>query len=346
MNKQFTRREFLMLGAGSLAALAFRPFQLTGDETDTGEIARIAIKSVSVYSKPDDKSEILYQRYRDDLVNLYYMVDSDGSPQYNRIWYRVWGGYIHSAHLQHVKTRYNPVATALTAERQLGEITVPMTQSMRYIGNNKWQPEYRLYYESVHWVTAIDEGPDGDAWYRLHDELLEVDYHIPATHIRMIPSDELLPISPDVDPFKKRIEVSIAHQSVKAYEDDQLVLDTRISSGVPQGRKVNGKTPTDTPTGEFHIQSKMASKHMGDGNLTSDIGAYELPGVPWTCFFEPKTGVAFHGTYWHTNYGLPMSHGCVNMRVAEAKWIFNWSTPVFEPTDIERRGYGTLVIVS
>jgi hypothetical protein len=335
-----------MLGAGSLAAMAFRPFMNDGEELDSEDIARIAIKSVSVYTKPDDKSVILYQRYRDDLVNLYYQVDSDGSPQYNRIWYRVWGGYIHSAHLQHVKIRLNQIASTLEAERQLGEITVPLTQSMRYIGNKKWQPEYRLYFESTHWVTSIDEGPDGEAWFRLRDELLHVDYHIPAIHMRLIPSDELTPISPDVDPYKKRIEVSLAHQSLKAYENDQLIMDTRISSGVPQGRNVAGKIPTDTPTGEFHIQSKMASKHMGDGNLTSDIGAYELPGVPWTSFFEPKTGVALHGTYWHSNFGLPMSHGCVNMRTAEAKWIFRWSTPVFESTDIERRGNGTLVIVS
>ncbi len=77
---------------------------------------------------------------------------------------------------------------------------------------------------------------------------------------------------------------------------------------------------------------------MGDGNLTSDIEAYELPGVPWTSFFEPETGVAFHGTYWHNNFGIPMSHGCVNMRTHEAKWLFRWATPVSSPTDISKIG--------
>ncbi len=89
-------------------------------------------------------------------------------------------------------------------------------------------------------------------------------------------------------------------------------MHTKISSGMPQATPPPGQTSTDTPRGEFNVQSKMPSKHMGDGNLTADLNAYELPGVPWVCFFEPENGVATHGTYWHTNYGTTMSHGCVN----------------------------------
>jgi lipoprotein-anchoring transpeptidase ErfK/SrfK len=91
----------------------------------------------------------------------------------------------------------------------------------------------------------------------------------------------------------------------------------------------------------------MPSKHMGDGNLAAD--GYDLPGVPWTQFFH-ETGVALHGTYWHNNFGIPMSHGCVNMDTEQAKWLFRWTTPVYETKIIdhsswEKRGYGTLVIV-
>jgi lipoprotein-anchoring transpeptidase ErfK/SrfK len=88
----------------------------------------------------------------------------------------------------------------------------------------------------------------------------------------------------------------------------------------------------------------MASKHMGNGQLTDDLEAYELPGVPWTTFFA-QNGVALHGTYWHTNYGMTMSHGCVNMRTEEAKWIFRWTTPVIAPETWEQTGYGTRVLV-
>ncbi|NTV36907.1 MAG: L,D-transpeptidase, partial [Anaerolineaceae bacterium] len=85
---------------------------------------------------------------------------------------------------------------------------------------------------------------------------------------------------------------------------------------------------------------------MGDGNLTDNIEAYELPGVPWVSFFVMDLGVAFHGTLWHQNYGTPMSHGCINMKPEESKWIFNWTTPVYQVGKIETNGYGTLVTVT
>jgi lipoprotein-anchoring transpeptidase ErfK/SrfK len=103
--------------------------------------------------------------------------------------------------------------------------------------------------------------------------------------------------------------------------------------------------PTETPRGIFNIDPKVPAKHMGNGQLTAEIGAYELPGVPWTCFFEHMTGIAFHGTYWHDNFGGRMSHGCVNMRIEDAKWLYRWSTPVAKPSDWTRKGYGTRVEV-
>jgi lipoprotein-anchoring transpeptidase ErfK/SrfK len=84
---------------------------------------------------------------------------------------------------------------------------------------------------------------------------------------------------------------------------------------------------------------------MGNGKLTSDINAYELPGVPWVAFFV-DTGVAFHGTFWHDNYGNEMSHGCVNMRPEEAKWLYRWLTPIADPGKMVNGGKGTKVIVT
>ena len=89
---------------------------------------------------------------------------------------------------------------------------------------------------------------------------------------------------------------------------------------------------------------KMPAKHMGDGNLFADLDGYELPGVPWTSFFTSQ-GHAFHGTYWHNNFGTPMSHGSINMRTEEAKWLFHWVRPIAEIGKTYNRGYGTLVQV-
>jgi len=85
-------------------------------------------------------------------------------------------------------------------------------------------------------------------------------------------------------------------------------------------------------------------RHMGDGRITADLEAYELPGVPWVSFFH-ETGVAFHGTYWHTDFGIPRSHGCVNMRPEEAKWLYRWTTPMAPASERLQSGYGTTVIV-
>jgi len=351
MAAKYTRREFLKLVGLGLGSLAFRPFFGGEEPANSGDLARIAIKSVSVYSQPWDKSKILYQRYRDDLVNVYYEVVSEHGPGYNPLWYRVWGGYIHSAYLQRVKISLNPVASGVLEKGQLAEVTVPFTQTQQFKSKALgWKNVYRLYQDSVHWVVGIEQGTDGRPWYRIKDELFDadkLDYFAPAEHFRLIPAEELAPISPEVPPGKKKVEVSISQQTLTAFENGNIVLKTKISTGVPMATPPPGQPSTDTPTGEFHVQNKMPSKHMGDGNLTDDLEAYELPGVPWVCFFEPEHGVATHGTFWHTNYGMTMSHGCVNMRPEEAKWLYRWMTPVAsDPTKWDNKGYGTVIEVA
>ncbi len=346
--KPLTRREFLqstLIGAAALSTQAFRPHFRSEDEQFANSIARVCSDSVSVYAEPSDESKILYQRTRDEIVNIYDEVVSEDGPGYNPRWYRVWSGYMHSAYLQKVQVRYNPIASVFPPEGLLAEVTVPYTQTMRNIANKYWDPVYRLYYQSVHWITGIEDGPDGQPWYKLKDELLEVEYDVPAEHMRIITAEEMEPISPELPHQMKKLEVSIAHQRLRAFEDGELIFETNISSGVPNRNPDPNGIPTDTPKGKFNIQSKMPSKHMGNGQLTADIFAYELPGVPWACFFEPKTGVAFHGTYWHHNFGLQMSRGCVNMKTEDAKWLFRWALPPSDSVTVEKRGFGTEVTV-
>ena len=76
-------------------------------------------------------------------------------------------------------------------------------------------------------------------------------------------------------------------------------------------------------------------------------GGYDLPGVPWCSFFT-GTGVAFHGTYWHNDYGRPRSHGCVNLPSMDAKFIYRWTMPVVPPgvDYVHLPGQGTAVQVT
>jgi lipoprotein-anchoring transpeptidase ErfK/SrfK len=208
-----------------------------------------------------------------------------------------------------------------------------------------------LYYESTHWVTGITDGPDGDAWYQITDELWDgFRYYVPAPHLRIIPDDELTAISPDVPPGEKRIEVSLDSQSLSAFEGAQMVFRTQVSTGIPSSTPAGG-LPTKTPVGQHNVLSKLPSKHMGAGRLTDTLGDRALPGVPYTMFFA-EGGYALHGAYWHNNFGWPMSRGCINLRNSDAKWLFRWVTPAWQPgavassADWEVRGLGTRVLVT
>lgn len=342
-NKTISRRNFLKLAGISLGTLAFSPKISKESLPRQHRLVRVGIisstqKSISVHRQPNEDSVILYQRYRDDLLNVYDEIESEYGPEFNPIWYRVWGGYVHRKWLVDVDTILNPVTDTIHPDGQLGEITVPYTRSMRYTSFNGWEQVYRLYYQSTHWIRDIITGPDGQPWYELEDELLRFKFAIPAEHMRIVPDSEFEPISPNVPLGEKRIEISISEQTLTAFEGDEVVLHTLVSTGALTPQK-------KTPSGEFRIGATMPSKHMGDGKVTDDIYAYELLGVPWNCFFEFENGIATHGTYWHNNFGYPMSKGCVNMRNHDAKWLFRWVDPVGTPHEWTRTGFGTRVSV-
>jgi len=327
----------MKLGGLALGSLAFSPLLPYASSFDDSSLLRVATTSVSVYREPSDKSPIYGTWYRDDLIHYYGEVKSlDGEPKYNPVWYRVWGGYLHRSRLEKVKVVYNkPLESIPEGKLQLMEVTVPFTKPFRNSKARGWEmidnaDANTMYYGSVHWVTGVEAGPDDALWYRIFDELdSNVPYFVPAQHLRPINHEELSPLSPDVPKDQKRIEVNLTTQTLTAYEYDQPVFRTTVSSGIPAG-------DFKTPDGDFRIEWKVPAKHMGysyfglgkGGNvfLTADVDNYILPGVPWSCFFT-EAGHAFHGTYWHENFGAPMSHGCVNMRTPEAKWLFRWVLP-------------------
>ena len=335
-----SRRDFLKLSALGLGTMAFSPAKGKFDLFDDRMLVRVATEVISVHSLPSDESRIVGQWYKDDLLTVYETITAE-TPAYNPIWYRVWGGFVHRARMQRVQVLYNPTQSYFEeGKRYLAEVTVPYTQTMRYSKYYGWEALYTLYYESVHWIDRIAEGPDGKPWYRIFDELSSVPYYVKPHHLRMIDPEEITPISPEVDFLDKRVDVNLSTQTLIAYEYDKNVFETIISSGLNQGNP-NG-IGLNTPTGKFNIREKMPSKHMGRGSLVSDINAYVLPGVPWTSFFT-AAGHAFHGTYWHENYGAQMSHGCINMRCDEAKWLFRWLRPIHNGPQLYRRGHGTPV---
>lgn len=102
--------------------------------------------------------------------------------------------------------------------------------------------------------------------------------------------------------------VDISDQMIYAFEGETLMRYTLVSTG---------RWPTPTVLGTYQIYVKYVSTRMvGPG--------YDLPNVPYTMYFYKGYGI--HGTYWHSNFGTPMSHGCVNLPIPEAEWAFNWAS--------------------
>jgi len=112
----------------------------------------------------------------------------------------------------------------------------------------------------------------------------------------------------------KWIEVDLSEQKLIAHQGDTVFLESLISSGLW------GKTPA----GEYNIWYKIRATKMEGGNKLNNT-YYYLPNVPYAMFFYGDFGI--HGTYWHQNFGQPMSHGCVNAPTTVAEKLFYWADP-------------------
>ena len=122
-----------------------------------------------------------------------------------------------------------------------------------------------------------------------------------------------------VGPNERWVDVNLTTQTLNAYEGNDVVYTTLISSGVPN---------YPTVTGMFRIYLRYESQTMNGYLLGYD---YYLENVPYVMYFYQD--YALHGAYWHENFGYPMSHGCVNLDEPDAAWLYDWTT------------YGTVVNV-
>jgi lipoprotein-anchoring transpeptidase ErfK/SrfK len=107
------------------------------------------------------------------------------------------------------------------------------------------------------------------------------------------------------------IDVDLAEQTLAVYDNYQLVFATVIATGLD---------PFWTRPGLFQIYQKKETETMRNNDPTD---YYYLDNVPWTMYFDK--GRALHGAYWRTRFGYPQSHGCVNLSVGDAHWLFNWA---------------------
>ncbi len=117
----------------------------------------------------------------------------------------------------------------------------------------------------------------------------------------------------------KWIDVNLTKQRLQAYEGNNVIFSTLISSGVARH---------PTVTGNFNVYIKLQKQTMIGGRGSE---AYNLPDVPYVMYFYQDYGI--HGTYWHHNFGHVMSHGCVNTPTDSARFLFNWA-PLGTPVNV------------
>ena len=337
--KQVSRREFIKLSSAGFLSAALSELHQSPVSARGLQIGRVLLDVILMYDRPSFNGVVVKSLKFDELITIDETVIGDEFPAYNRAWHRIGEiGYIHSSQVQPVKVKYNepqkPPDYGI-----LSEVTVPFTHAREGPGMN-FSTVYRYYHGSTHWVNRLVKGEDGIFWYRIDDDQgEEIYYYVRAEHLHVIPFEEVSPLSPDVPNWEKTVSVFMDQQMMIAYEGNDAVYIAQISTG---------DTITNhrwkTPLGRFETFYKRPSRHMAAGNMA--FGEYDLPGVPWVNYLT-SYGIAFHGTYWHNEFGTPRSHGCINMTPEDAKWLYRWTRPDV-PYDYQlkyRPGHGTQTLI-
>lgn len=347
-SKNLSRRDFLKLSASGLAVFGMEPWKRRFSLTDFPQaerLGRVAVGKVDIKMRPDEKSDSVGILYEDNVVP--WLRETIGRQPFrnNQKWVETPDGYIWSPHIQPVKNQLNnPVTTLPNTSLGSGmwvEVSVPFVDLIldNPPARSPWLeyrlefgPIPRLYYSQIVWIDDVKVDAQENIWYRVSEpygSYGDIFWAI-AEGFRPISQEEIAPINPEVS--EKRILVNVSNQTLSCYEGSTEVYYARISSGAKFDAQGNQVDVWETPLGSHPIWRKMFSLHMSGGTTG---GGWDLPAIGWTTLFV-GSGVAVHSTFWHNNFGVPMSRGCVNARPEDAKWVFRWTLPEvpFDPGDI------------
>ena len=155
-------------------------------------------------------------------------------------------------------------------------------------------------------VTALN----GQAWYQVGH------YPDPNLYISASLVTAVAPLAPAAIRHTDRwVDVNLTQQTVTAYDGDLPVMVDLASTGKPGH---------ETDVGSWRIYWRLPAQDMSGGGKGPSDRFYNLKSVPWVQYFH-TSGEGLHGTYWHDNFGRPMSHGCVNLTDQTALWLYNWA---------------------
>jgi hypothetical protein len=357
MSRKITRRRVLKMIFASVAAAALSPVfhararyptaQAVGSGEDTNLWVWMgrAIQTLAFYEEPSTRSARTDTRYRDQAFPITRQVRAPFSSHNDR-WYETPLGYVHSAWVLPVRVYPpQPFISDVGEWGFWGEVSQPWTEAYLEPSASAGRV-YRFYGGTVYHIVDAFMDAAGTGWYKTFDEFpMQEPPHqwILARDVRCIPRAEMAPIHPFVG--EKRVEVDLAKQRLYCYEGNRLVYTTLVASGIgvqqvqveredENGEKFIEVVNVDlaTPQGDMAALLKQPSRHMTNRPMKPEdpwplVEVFDLPGIPWNCFFD-TAGTAIHGTYWHNDFGVKRSHGCLNVSCEAARWIYRWTFPI------------------
>ena len=336
MTEKFNRRNFikysLLLSTNVFVFLNKRTskYALLGKESiNNSKMGRVLFGNTQSHKLPSSDSDIVDTYSFNDIVDYQNEITVRTGQHKDEIWCRLLeGGYINYQYIQPVKNILNDPAAEISASGKLAEVTVPYTTAVVNQKNNNRNDtqDQMFFYGSTHWIYGLGKDEKGNLYYLIKEDRWENSYYVNATHMRLVKDEELTPISSEVEVSRKIIRINLQDQYLVAYEDEQPVFMSALSSG-----HLSGDTDLTTPTGNFQINYKRPSRHMVHSDRIG-INDNELYGVPWVSYFT-DSGIALHGTYWHNDFSQPNSHGCINLPIPAARWLYLWTYPIVPPRE-------------
>lgn len=234
-------------------------------------------------------------------------LSSSGSSRYKgSTIYSTSRGYVSDQKVEPVSpSTFHGLTFRRTPDRPFGWVNAGGTCSQRAPGVDQASTERcftRFTLVQVYEVRRVD---DRD-WYRIAPE-----EWVEGRFVGVVDPDSAPPEGVEGGRW---VSLNLYEQTLSAYEDGDLVFATMVSTG---------RRGFWTRPGTFQVWGKYKLDDMSGGDPNQDGSYYYLQDVPWVLYFDQAR--ALHGTYWHAKFGKPTSHGCVNLSIADAHWIFEFA---------------------
>ncbi len=374
MKQIISRRDFLKVAGVGLGAMAFRPFKLDTFYEKLYTPRRLPqFPNSEIIGRLVDQTDVRSRPTNDPLLNtaigalpadycLPWTREVLGTAVglMNQKYLETEQGYIWSSRVQPTRNLPNTPITEMPAGQPgfWAEVTVPYVElTLEGAAVSPWMQSHiqynfppRAYYGQVLWIDQIRQS-NGFVEYRWNEnqghgygfgDIFWAD----GAGLKVLTEQDVAPISPEVDPAEKKIVADLTYQTLSCFEGNNEVYFSRISSGAvfdPATGAISDERAT--PVGDLNTHWKIVSLNMSGGGSAS---GYSTPAVPWDTVISGE-GIAIHGAFWHNDFGEKRSHGCINVKPEDAKWIFRWTTPYISLAQSEQRmtwpDHGTVVTV-